>query len=516
MLLKAEEDPFFYAQLHHFIATQIMPQTETEITPFEYQTTLKNVQLKSAPKMKTKMPIFEAPIFYPEQLFGTIRQPEHAPLQIEFGLLQKANSGVLLLSLDQLLDFPDCLKRLQQALLLRAFKWLAPDPAQPLPLNIPDLPLDLKVILIGDRFALSELQMMQPSFFNACFYGEFEAIYHRDPKPWLDYIQFLTFSIQNRYFNLDAFPLLLKEAMRFCEDQTRLPLNPSWLLNLLQYLPEQQDEITATQLKTALTQREWQLNYLPEQLYSAILEKQVTIYTEGEQIGQINGLSVVEYPGYPQEIGEPSRISCAIGLGEGEIIDVERKTELGGNLHSKGVMIMQSLLDKEFLKNRPLPFDFTLVFEQSYNEVDGDSASLAGFCALLSALSNLPIDQQLAITGSIDQNGNVQAIGGINHKIEGFFEICKQRGLTGKQGVIIPAINQTQLCLNDAVLDAIKNEQFSIFTVMHFSQAIELLMHLPYHNETPFNLKSVIHARLNQFNAQDQTRSKSRFWRFFK
>lgn len=509
LLIKGDDEPFFHRLLADYLKTKMVKNDCQKVCSFHYQITARSVQLiKNHPQgnfstdtTKETYPVKSACLFYPSQLFGFVRQPENGLMQIEQGLLHQANGGVLILSLTQLLEQPDCFKLLKQSVYSESFQWLSPDPAHPYPLAIPDLPLDVKVILIDDRYALSELQLIDPYFFNQCFYGEFEATYtikKQTYDPWIAMMQFLVFELRECLFDPSAFILLVQEGMKECEDQERLPCSPSWLNQLLKSLPESVNPINATQLQMALQQAKWQLDYLPSELLARILEKQVTIYTEGELIGQINGLSVVEYPGYPKEIGEPSRISCVLALGEGDIIDIERKTELGGNLHSKGMMIIQSLLDKEFAQQRHLPFDFSLVFEQSYNEIDGDSASLAGFCALLSALANLPINQQFAITGSIDQNGNVQAIGGLTQKIEGFFNICAKRGLTGKQAVIIPEINQSQLCLNEAVLDAIKKNQFAIFTVTHFSEAIELLTELPYDNSSPFNLKAIIRARLNQ------------------
>ncbi len=167
-----------------------------------------------------------------------------------------------------------------------------------------------------------------------------------------------------------------------------------------------------------------------------ILQEQILIETEGECVGQINALSVIEFPGHPRAFGEPSRISCVVHIGDGEFIDVERKAELGGNIHAKGMMIMQAFLMSELELEQQLPFTASLTFEQSYSEVDGDSASMAELCALISAPANVPINQSIAITGSVDQFGRVQPVGGLN-EIEGFFTICQQRGLTGKQGVII-------------------------------------------------------------------------------
>ncbi|NVO98988.1 Lon protease family protein, partial [Photobacterium damselae subsp. damselae] len=192
--------------------------------------------------------------------------------------------------------------------------------------------------------------------------------------------------------------------------------------------------------------------------------------------GQVNGLTVVEMPGHPMSYGEPARISCVVHFGDGDISDVERKVELGGNIHAKGMMIMQAFLSTALNLDQALPFSASIVFEQSYSEVDGDSASLAELCALVSALSVQPINQEIAVTGAVDQFGRVQAVGGVNEKIEGFYKVCVHRGLTGNQGVILPKTNLSSLCLNDEVIEAIKSGQFHIWTVENVDEAIPRLM----------------------------------------
>ena len=233
---------------------------------------------------------------------------------------------------------------------------------------------------------------------------------------------------------------------------------------------------------------------------------QILVETEGRVVGQINGLSVLEYPGHPYAFGEPARISCVVHLGDGEFVDVERKAELGGNIHAKGMMIMQAFLISELELDQPLPFSASIVFEQSYGEVDGDSASLAELCALVSALSQQPINQQIAVTGSVDQFGNVQPIGGVNEKIEGFFEACQRRGLTGSQGVILPATNVRHLCLNQAVIEAVQQGQFHLWAVDTVAEALPLLTGMAYADEQQPSLLGIIQERISQVNPQDRRR----------
>ena len=259
----------------------------------------------------------------------------------------------------------------------------------------------------------------------------------------------------------------------------------------------------AEQLTTMLTQREWREGYLAERMQDEILLEQILIETEGEQVGQINALSVVEFPGHPRAFGEPSRISCVVHIGDGEFNDIERKAELGGNIHAKGMMIMQSFLMAELELEQQIPFSASLTFEQSYSEVDGDSASMAELCALISALADVPVSQSIAITGSVDQFGRAQPVGGLNEKIEGFFAICQTRGLDGNQGVIIPVANVRHLCLRQELLDAVKAGQFSIWAIEDVMDALPLLTRLVWDAEGQTTLKQTILERIAQATQQD-------------
>ena len=203
----------------------------------------------------------------------------------------------------------------------------------------------------------------------------------------------------------------------------------------------------------------------------------VMIDTEGAAVGQINGLAVFEYG--QVSFGKPSRITCLTRLGSGGVLDIEREVDLGGPLHTKGVLILSSFLAARFAKNSPLYLTASLVFEQSYGEVDGDSASSTELYALLSSLANAPIRQSLAVTGSVNQFGQIQAIGGVNEKIEGFFDVCKMRGLTGKHGVLIPKTNVENLMLRKDVVEACKAGLFNIYPVETVDEGIEILTGMP-------------------------------------
>ncbi|HFK7184670.1 TPA: AAA family ATPase [Serratia odorifera] len=447
----------------------------------------------------------------PEQLFGCVRLYQN-DVSLEPGLVHQANGGVLILSARTLLAQPLLWLRLKQMVTQRQFHWVSPDETRPLPVSIPSMPLDLRLIVVGDRHGLADFHDMEPEVCEQAVYGEYEDDLQLtdtdDMAQWCGYVNTLVSEQQLPQLAADAWPPLMMQAVRYSGDQGCLPLSPTWLSQQLSEaaLYAEQGQITAKALEAALTAREWRESYLAERMQDEIELGQILIQTEGEVIGQINGLSVLDYPGHPRGFGEPSRISCVVHLGDGEFTDVERKAELGGNLHAKGMMIMQAFLISELELDQQLPFSASIVFEQSYGEVDGDSASLAELCALISALSMQPISQQIAVTGSVDQFGNVQPIGGVNEKIEGFFEVCLRRGLTGKQGVILPTTNVRHLCLRQDVVDAVRDGQFHLWAVDSAAEALPLLTGYPYSDEQQPNLLAAIQERIAQVNAPERRR----------
>ncbi len=444
-----------------------------------------------------------------EQLFGCFHS-HNGEIHLQPGLIHQVNGGVLILPLRTLLSQPLMWVRLKQMIIQQRFEWLSPDSNKPLPLPIPSMPLKLRLILVGDRLSLEEFQATEPELAKSALYGEFELDmpFHneQDLSLWCNYINGLIQQWQLPPLHHNAWPELVQQATRHVEDQHHLPLDMLWLQRQLTTaaLYQQENQITAQSIKQAEENRRWRHNYLPERGLEEIHKGQILIHTQGMVIGQINGLSVLEYPGHPDPVGEPSRITCVAHMGDGEFVDVERKVELGGNIHAKGMMIMQAFLISELKLDQPQPFSASIVFEQSYGEVDGDSASLAELCALISALSLQPIDQQLAVTGAVDQFGYVQPIGGINEKIEGFFEVCHRRGLTGQQGVILPAANIHHLCLNQPIVDAVKAQKFHLWSVKHVSEALPLLTGIPYYDQQETHLLAMIQDRITQANNQER------------
>lgn len=451
----------------------------------------------------------------PEQLFGSFYHHKDN-VTVSPGLLHKVNGGILVLSIKSLLAQPLMWFRLKKMVESQRFEWLIWNDNQSLPLPIESMPLNLRVILVGDRLSLEELEFMEPELSSTALYGEYEYdMYLEDEKAlsqWCSFVNALCQKYRLPSLSADAWEVLLTQAARQHEDQLILSLDLEWILRQLRYAIRFNHDayLNADALKKAEENRLWRHSYLLERSRDEILQDQVMIQTEGEAIGQINGLSVLDYPGYPDLIGEPTRITCVAHIGDGEFTDVERKAELGGNLHAKGMMIMQAYLNSELRLDQPQPFSTSIVFEQSYGEVDGDSASLAELCALISTLALQPIDQQIAVTGAVDQFGQVQPIGGVNQKIEGFFDICQQRGLTGSQGVIIPLANIRHLVLNESVQQAVKEEKFHIWPVTHVAEAITLLTRQPYYEEqcepeqSDAHLLAVIHDRITLANNQDR------------
>jgi len=280
-------------------------------------------------------------------------------------------------------------------------------------------------------------------------------------------------------------PLTAGAVARLCEHAARLAGDAeklSWQVRRIGDLAREADyfatragrtAIEKADIETAIDAAVARIGRIRSRMQEEILRQTILIATDGEAVGQINGLSVLELGRFV--FGKPSRITARVRLGAGRVVDIEREVELGGPLHSKGVLILSGFLGARYSPLQPLSLSASLVFEQSYGGVDGDSASSAELYALLSALADVPIKQSFAVTGSVNQFGEVQAIGGANEKIEGFFDICNKRGLTGRQGVLIPASNIKHLMLRKDVVEACRAGKFTVYPVAAIDQGIELL-----------------------------------------
>ena len=458
------------------------------------------------------------------QLFGSLRvHPSSHDIQLNPGLVHRANGGVLILSAAMLSSQFDLWLRLKHILQTQTFDWYSAHPFKHLPCDVPSYKLNLKVIVLGNRTELATLGELEESLYSFADYAEIESYISvaevESQKMWAGYVKKIAQTL-NVEINFSALNKLYKLLVRESEDRFLINISPLKLKEMLQDVVTLTGNsiLSADDFEAVFQRKSIQYGFLKEQTYADILNEQVYVETQGEIVGQINGLSVIEYPGTPVSFGEPSRISCIVQFGEGEVIDVERKNELAGNIHSKGMMIAQACLSNILDLPSQLPFSASLVFEQSYGEIDGDSASLAIFCVLVSALSDLPLPQNIAITGSIDQFGLVHSVGGVNDKIEGFFTICQRRGLTGKQGVIIPMTTIQQLSLSDEVKSAVKNNEFFIYPVEDIYQACEYLFERDLLDENKeYSEKTMPISRLIQRRIENRLDSEKKgFWDFFK
>ena len=248
-------------------------------------------------------------------------------------------------------------------------------------------------------------------------------------------------------------------------------------------------------VEQALANKEHRVNRVQDGVMQSFVNGTTLLETEGGVVGQVNALSVLSTSNH--QFGMPNRITATTSFGKGEVFDIERKVELGGSIHSKGVFILSAYLASLFGNEKTIPLKTCLAFEQSYGGVDGDSASMAEFCSIISAFSNMPIRQDLAITGSMNQFGEAQPIGGVNEKIEGFYQVCKIKGLKPTQGVIIPQSNVQNLMLNREIVQAIEKGSFTIWPVKHVSEAIELFTGLSVELETGDGIYNIIRSKLN-------------------
>lgn len=485
LVLKADDQSEYAPLLEEFIASQ--QSTSNDIKGVQYSVeqadsfSFARVTVMPAQSrhdnFAAKKNVAHALYFDQDKLLGSLQiHPTSKDIQLNAGLVHEVNGGVLILSVATLLEQFELWPRLKQILLSQTFDWYSAHPFKPLPCAIPSYPLTLKIVLLGSRNDLATFSELEPDLFQLADYSEIESYFSVETPDaqtqWANYVQTTT----KQKLDLPTLNKFYQLLVRESEDRSLINISPLTLKNWFNQLNLQKNNgLSAVDFERVFAQRQYQQSFLREQAYADILHEQIYVPTEGEEIGQINGLSVVDYAGTPLSFGEPSRISCIVQFGDGEVIDVDRKSELAGNIHGKGMMIAESCLANLLNLPSQLPFSASLVFEQSYSEIDGDSASLAAFCVLTSALADLPIPQSIAITGTIDQFGLVHSVGGVNDKIEGFFTICERRGLTGKQGVIIPTAVIHQLTLNETVVSAVKNQQFFIWAVEDVFQACEIL-----------------------------------------
>ncbi|HEQ3586335.1 TPA: Lon protease family protein [Vibrio harveyi] len=440
-------------------------------------------------KNKSPAPVVTVESLDAKELFDRYSVNQDGQTTFESGLLSKADGGYLVVPANLVLANAARWPNIKAAVQGGSFA-----PINLTPNRIASSPFapqdyDVKLIITGDRNQLAEIEYVDEDFSTGLtMYTEVEEDIHLSQENLSKYVglvNWICHEYQHPALSNEAFRRLILAGMRYTEDQHYLPLGVLWHNQLLglagQY--SNSSSIEFDDIDRAIDDKYYRESYLPQRAVDDILDGQVIIETTGEQVGQINGLTVIDMAGHPVSYGEPARISCVIHFGDGDISDVERKAELGGNLHAKGMMIMQAFVSSALNLDEPLPYSASIVFEQSYSEVDGDSASLAELCCLVSALSESPVNQQIAVTGAVDQFGRVQAVGGLNEKIEGFYQVCKHQGFTGEQGVIMPKSNLKHLALHKDVIESIKNGEFHIWSVSTVDEAIPILMSKPFRGE---------------------------------
>ncbi|HET6591926.1 MAG TPA: AAA family ATPase, partial [Xanthomonadales bacterium] len=348
------------------------------------------------------------------------------------------------------------------------------------------IPAEVKVVLVGERIYYYLLQHYDPEFselFKVA--ADFEDQLERDAGNQNGMACWLAATIRReglRHMSREGMARMLEESARHAGDAERLSTDirhASDLLREAHYWAVRNGHklIGADEVQQAIDSRVRRGSRVRDRVQEELLRETFVVETTGARTGQVNGLAVLQLG--EVAFGRPQRITATVSLGSGEVVDIEREVKLGGPLHSKGVLILSGFLSSHYVADHPLSVSASLVFEQSYGGVDGDSASAAELCALASALARTPLKQSLAITGSVDQQGHIQAIGSVNEKIEGFFDICQKRGLTGDQGVLIPTANVKHLMLRTDVVEAAAAGKFHVYPVQHVDEAMELFTGLP-------------------------------------
>jgi len=452
---------------------------------YEVNVVVDNVALGGAPVVMELNPTYQS-------LFGRIeKEAQFGVLTTDFtmiraGSLHRANGGYLVLPVEDLLRNLFSYDSLKRALIDRCIRieeagerlgYITTKGLRPAP-----IPLDIKVVLIGHPLFYQQLYALDMDFKELFkVKADFDTTMDRSEENVQKYAAFVcTFCRKEKLKHLDASGVakVLEYGSRLAADQEKLSTRFAQVADIIReanFYASQDDApyITSSHVKTAVEARFYRSNLVQVKLQELIQRGVLLIAIDGDAVGQVNGLSVMSLGDIA--FGAPSRVTATIGLGREGIIDIQREAQLGGPIHTKGVMILSGYLAEKYAQDAPLSLSARLVFEQSYGLVEGDSASSTELYALLSALSGVPIKQNIAVTGSVNQKGEVQAIGGVNEKVEGFFEVCKARGLSGEQGVLIPASNVQNLMLKEEVVEAVGSGKFHIYAVKTIDEGMAVL-----------------------------------------
>ncbi len=405
---------------------------------------------------------------------------------IKPGALHRANGGYLLVEARDVLTSPFAWDALKRALKNKEIKTeimgqeYRSIQAQTLEPEI--IPLDIKVIVIGDPLLYYLLYNLDEDFQELFkVKADFSIQTDWDEETEKQYARFVGDLCESEdliHFTPEGVGAVVEQCARMASDQKKLDTKFGDIVDLIReasYWAEKNDQelVDESAVEEAIDRKIYRSNRIEERIRELIAEETLLIDVRGKEVGQVNGISVTPLGDY--SFGRPSRITARTHVGDSGIVNIERELEMGGQVHNKGVMILNGYLGGRFADEVPLSLSASLTFEQMYEEVDGDSASSTELYALLSSLSGLPIDQQLAVTGSVNQKGEIQAIGGVNEKIEGYFKVCKMEGLTGDQGVIIPKSNVQNLMLREEVIEAVREGRFHIHAIEHVDEGIQLL-----------------------------------------
>jgi lon-related putative ATP-dependent protease len=462
---------------------------EEPFKKYEVNVIVDNSNIKGAPVTVEFNPTYH-------NLFGrTEKEAQFGALTTDFtmiraGALHKANGGYLIVQVEDLLRNPfsyDGLKRnlRDQHVTIEepeerygfiSIKTIKPQP----------IPLAAKVILIGTPY-LYQMMFALDNDFRELFKvkAEFDVTMNRNDENIKQYAAFVCMLCEKenlKHFNGTGLAKLVEYSSRIAQDQYKLSAQFSLIGDLAReasfYASQDNSElVTGEHVKKAIEEKIYRSKLVQEKIQEMIQRGFFLIDTVEQRVGQTNGLSVAGMGDFA--FGMPSRVTASIGLGREGVVDIEREAKMGGPIHTKGVLILSGYINDKYARDKPLSLSARLVFEQNYEGVEGDSASSTELYTILSALSGLPIKQNIAVTGSVNQKGEVQAIGGVNEKIEGFFEVCKLKGLTGQQGVMIPESNIQNLMLKEEVVEAVKAGKFNIYSVKTIDEGIEVLTGKP-------------------------------------
>ena len=473
-----EEDPL------QLLLSKMKQPEEDKFAKFKVNVIVKNVPDSGAPIIT---------VDYPTQgnLVGKVeRIQQYGALLTDFtlikaGALHQANGGFLLLDARKVLEQPFAWDSLKRAIASKRVKIEAPSEETSfttISLDPEPIPLDIKVVLTGD-FEIYELLSERDPDFRDFFKVEadFGMIMDRNAENEVEYAKLigsLSKKKQLRSLNRQAVARVIEYASRLADDAGKLTAHISSIGDLLREADywarvSNSKQIGKNHIDQAIEAQIYRSDRIKKAMLEEIDKGTILMDVKGERVGQINGLVVYDFSRY--SFGKPARITTQVRIGKGDFIDIEREISMSGPIHTKGVLILKSLIANRFAKHSPLSLSASIVFEQSYGGVDGDSASSTEYYCLLSAIANLPIKQNIAVTGSINQFGEIQPIGGVNEKIEGFFDVCVHNGLTGKQGVIIPRTNVDNLMLRSDVVQAVEDGRFTIYAIDTVYDGIEIL-----------------------------------------